>query len=116
MRKMVSWKLAVLVFGVLIGVMFVMWLAAYQRETTSMIRCLDAPFEMAIDGLGWDENVEIDVASADGVCVGDLLYEGDDICSDSIILTGEHVFDSTGPDVMLEISDCRVVVDSIEYN
>ena len=53
---------------------------------------------------------------ANGLCVGDLLYEGDDICSDSIILTGEHVFDSTGPDVMLEVSDCRVVVDSIEYN
>lgn len=108
---MVSWKLAVLVFGVLTGAVFVMWLAAYQQETASTIRCLDVPFEMTIDGLGWDENVEIDVASTDGVCVGDLLYESDDICSDSIILTGDHVFDSTDPDVMLEIADCRVVVD-----
>ncbi len=110
---MPSFKIAAAVFGVVAAIVFGMWAIAYQRESTVHPACTESVIEVDVSEFEAGADVTL-ITPAGGMCVGDVIYESETLCSDGITIFGNTSFDVGGEYVQFRIADCQLSVEEIE--
>ena len=111
--NMPSFKIVAAVFGIVATIVFGIWAISYQRESTVHPVCTASVIEVDLGEFETGADVKL-TTPAGGMCVGDVIYESETLCSDGVTIIGSSSFDVRGEDVQFRIADCQLSVEKIE--
>ena len=105
-------KIVLLVYGTVSLVVLGMFIVVNQREKSVNPSCTNAQVEVDLTDIVPDGELELSTPQG-GVCVGDVIYEGPELCQEWITLF-ETVADSIDQDsVQFRLDDCVLSVEKI---
>ena len=110
---MPSFKIAAAVFVVVATIVSGMWAISYQRESAVHPACTESVIEVDMSEFEAGTDVTF-ITPTGGMCVGDVIYEAETLCSDGITIFGSTSFDVGDEDVQFRIADCQLSVEKIE--
>ena len=111
--NMPSFKIVAAVFGIVVAIVIGIWAISYQRESTVHPACTASVIEVDLGEIGKGADVKLTTPDG-GMCVGDVIYESETLCSDGVTIFGSSSFDVRGEDVQFRIADCQLSVEKIE--
>ena len=111
--NMPSFKIVAAVFGIVAAIVFGIWAISLQRENAEHPACTASVIEVDLGEIETGTDVKL-TTPAGGMCVGDVIYESETICSDAVTIFGSTNFDSRGEHVQFRIADCQLSVEKIE--
>ena len=105
-------KIVLSVYGAVGLIVLMMFIAADQRDKAINPDCTDAQVEIDLSTVAPESDLQL-LTRVGGMCVGDVIYEGPELCKDGITLF-ESVTDDPGQDsVQFRIVDCELSVEKI---
>lgn len=89
-----------------------MFIVADQRDKAINPSCTDAQVEIDLSDIAPDSELELSTPE-DGVCVGDVIYEGAELCQEGITLFENVTYEPAQDSVQFRLVDCILSVEKI---
>ena len=105
-------RIVLLVYGAVGLIVLGMFIVADQRDKAINPSCTDAQVEVDLSDIAPDSHLELSTLE-DGVCVGDVIHEGPELCQEGITLFGMVTEDPNQDSVQFRLADCILSVEKI---